>query len=410
MAKTIKIKHPTVPSKEETFLTAALSAAGTASTVRSNEGWAANDVAILGRPGQEQSEQVLVTSVSGNTTINHAAVKFAHGVNTPLFRSDYNQISVERKPTGGSFAVIAEGLQNIEWDEKQGYTYVDIAAGEDEDTYRWRFYNSGSGSYSPYSGSLPASGLTYDYAGYIIEQIRLFGKIPAELGLTDIDLLRMLNRGQQRVDTLAPSGGRWWFALTEDTTSTRITSIADTYKYDLTSNFRAMDVVKVLDENDVKINLSFSPLIEFDALKQDDADTSSHNNSTRIWTLLPPDSDNTVGYFGVHPTPEDASIYFYRRYWRFLPTLTSSFSQTLIPLPETLFNWAMREIYRLREDMDNANYYEQAFNDNVKMLTRLQRRQIGQAELVRFRGQRGYSRLFGEFNVQAGDFYRENYW
>jgi len=410
MAKTLKIKHPPIPSKEETFLTSALSASGVASTVRSNEGWANNDVVIFGRPGQEQVEQVLASGVTGNTQIDHAAVKFAHGQNTPLFRSDYNQISVERKPSGGSYSEIAEGKVNIEWDEKDGFSYVDVAAGADGDTYKWRFYNSGSGAYSPYSGELLASGMTYQYAGYIIEQIRLFGKIPAELGITDLDILKMLNRGQQRVDTLAPSGGRWYFTLTEDTTSTRITSIADTYKYDLTSNFRAMDVVKVLDENDLKINLSFSPLIEFDALKQDDTDTASHNNNTRIWTLLPPDEDNTNGYFGVHPTPEDTSIYFYRRYWRFLPELTTPFSQTLIPLPETLFNWAMFEIYRLREDRETAAEYKADFNENIKMLKLLQRRQIGQAELQRFRGQRGYSRLFGEYNVQAGDFYRENYW
>lgn len=408
--KTIKIKHPVIPSKEETFLTAALASSGVASTVRSNEGWAANDVLIFGRPGQEQTEQVLASGVTGNTQIDHAAVKFAHGVNTSIFRSDYNQISIERKPSAGSFGEIAEGKINIEWDEKEGFTYVDIAAGADGDTYRWRFYNSGSSSYSPYSGELLASGMTFSYAGYIIDQLRLFGKIPADLGITDLNLLKMLNRGQQRIDSLAPSGGRWWFTLTEDTDASRITSIANTYKYDLTSNFRAMDVVKMLDADDVKINLSYCPLIEFDLLKQNNADTANHSNYVKNWTLLPPDSSNTIGYFGVHPTPEDTSIYFYRRYWRFLPELTSPFSQTLIPLPETLFNWGMREISRLREDIDNANYYEKAFNDNVKMLIRLQRRQIGQAELQRFRGQRGYSQMFGTYALTSDEWLRETFW
>lgn len=410
MAKTIKIKHPPLPSKEETYLTAQTAAAATASTVRSNEGWAANDVMILGRPGQEQCEQVLVTSVSGNSTINHAATKFAHNKNAPIFRSDYNQISVERKPSGGAYAVIAEGLKNIEWDEKDGFSYVDVAAGVDGDYYKWRFYNSGSASYSSYSGELPASGMTHLYAGYIIEQIRLFSKLPAELGLTDQDLLRILNRGQQRVDSLAPSGGRWWFTLTEDTDATRVTSVANTFKYDLPSTFRAMDVVKVLDEDDMKRNLSFVPLIEFDAMKQNNADTSTHNNTVSSWTLLPPDSSNTVGYFGVHNTPEDTSLYFYRRYWRFLPELTSPFSQTLIPLPEVLFSFAMHMIYRLREDSDTANDYLKDFNEGIKMLKLLQRRQIGQAEFQRFRGQRGYSRLFGDYNGAIGDSHRENYW
>lgn len=407
MSKLIKIKHPLLPSEEETYLTIKYLASGNY-TVKSNEGWNTNDIAVIGYPGDEKTEQVIVNGISGNTVISPtAAGKFEHAIDTPLFKSRYNQISLERKPSGGSFAEIAEGKSNIEWDERDGHSKLRVAAGADSDTYRWRFYNSASGEYSQYSGELPGTGLTQFHAGYLIEAARYFGKIPANIGVDDLDILRSLNRGQREIDTMHD---RWWFALTEDDSSSRIASVANTFKYNLTSNFRGMDVLRVLDEEDQKYNLSFIPLIEFDSYKTDDQNTSNHGNHPKFWTLLPPDSDNTIGYFGVHETPEDTALYFYRRYWRFLPELTSFASTTLIPLPEALMNWAIFELYKLREDRDNASFYYQLYTENVRMLKQIQKRQIGQAEIARFRGQRGYSQLFGALAFQSVDTIRERYW
>jgi hypothetical protein len=407
MAKTIKVKNPVLPEKEDTFLTTKYTSGATLA-VKDTEGWAANDVAVVGHAGDEQAEAGLLNSITAPSAINlTGALKFPHAVDQPVFRSDWDKISLERKPSAGAFAQIVEGLFTIEWDERDGFSKIPVAAGVDSDTYRWRFYNSGSLTYSDYSGELPGTGLTQFHAGYLIEVVRYFGKIPAHLGIKDLDILRSLNRGQREIDTMHD---RWWFALTQDTTGTRITSIADIFQYDLTSDFRGMDVLQVLDINNQKYNLSFMPLIEFDAYKIDNAATAGHSDSSRIWTLLPPDSSNTIGYFGVHPTPKTTGIYFYRRYWRFLPELTSFASKTLIPLPETLINWALFELYKLREDRDNASFYYQLYTENVGMLKKIQRRQIGQAEIARFRGQRGYSRLFGELTNQNIDTIRENYW
>lgn len=407
MAKVIKVKNPVLPNKEETYLTSKYTT-GTALTVANNDGWADNDILVAGRPGKEQTEAGSVASTTGATTITlDAALDFDHSKNTPLFRSAYDQISLERKPSGGSFAEIAEGKVDIQWDERDGFTKISVAAGVDSDTYKWRYYNSKSTSYSAYSGELPGTGLTQQHAGFLIDSVRFFGKLPAFKGISDLDILNMLNRGQRQVDTYHD---RWFFALTEDDSSSRVQAVANTYKYDLTSDFRGMDALFVLDTNSQKYKLKYRPLIAFDPLKTDDANTANHANDTRVWTLLPPDSSNTVGYFGVHPTPSDMTNYFYRRYWRFLPELTSFASKTLIPVPEVLINWALFELYKLREDRDNALFYFQQFQDGVGILKRLQRRQIGQAELMQWRGQQGFSNLFGELGVQNIDTLRENYW
>ena len=408
MAKIVKIKNPVLPQQEETFLTTKYTS-GTSLTVKNNEGWADNDIAVVGNIGEEKAEAGLVSGISGNTTITiDSALKFDHPIETPLFRSQYNQISLEQKASGGSYAEIAEGKQNIEWDEADGYSKISVATGVDGDTYKWRFYNTLTGGYSIYSGELPGTGLTQFHAGFIINNLRKFGKIPAHLGLTDLDLLDILNDGLRDIDTQAP-GGRWWFALTEDTDATRITAVAGTYKYDLPSTFRAMDVLKVYDTNDLLYNLTFIPRIQFDAGIRDQS-TSSRNDRTAQWTLLPPDSSNTVGYFGVNPIPSTATNYFYRRYWRYLPTLTSFASSILIPLPDTLFNYGMYKLYRLREDKENANTYLGYYFENIKQMIRMESRQVGQPELLRFRGQKGFQKLFGATSGNYNDSSRENYW
>lgn len=407
MAKIIKVKNPQLPQKEETVLTAKYSS-GTTLTVKNNQGYAADVIVIAGYPGDEKTEQQIVATVSGATTITiDAALKFSHAIDTPLFMYSYNQISLERKASGGAWAQIAEGLVDIQWDEKDGFTKISVAAGVDSDTYRWRFYNSATTTYSDYSGELAGTGLTHKQAGYMIEVVRSVAKIPANLGIDDLWLLRSFNRGQRQVDTMHD---RWFFALVDDDASTRIQAEADVWKYDLPDTFRAMDVVQVLDTNSQRYNLSYIPSIAFDKYKIDTSAGAS-SDATVMWTLLPPDSSNTVGYFGVHPTPDTTTNYFYRRYWRFLPDLTTFASSTLLPLPETLINWALFEIYKLREDRDNAMFYYQQFLENINMLRRLQRRQVGQSQLFRFRGQRAFQDMFGSSAVPSNtDWYRENYW
>ena len=407
MSKTLQIKHPQLPEKEETSL-AVKYTTGTALTVINNDGWADNDILVAGMPGREKTEMGKVSGVTGDQQIDlDAALKFSHGIDTPLLRSSYDQISLERQPSGCAFAEIVEGKKNIQWDEKDGHTKIEVAAGLDADNYRWRFYNSLTTTYSPYSGTLPGTGLTQFHAGYLIKMVRFFGKMPAFKGITDNDILKSLNRGCRRIDTLHD---RWFFALTQDTDDTRVQSVASTYKYGLPSNFRGMDTLSILDENSQKYNLLYRPLIVFDALKVDDLNTANDNNNSKEWTLFPPDTSNTVGYFGVHPTPKDTSVYFYRRYWKFLDELTNFASLTPIPLPEILINYALFELYKLREDRDNAKSYWQQFQEDIVMLKRLQRRQIGQAQITHYRGQTGFAKLFGTLGLQNLDVIRENYW
>lgn len=407
MAKLIKVKNPALPQKEDTFLTEYNPGDNTL-TVKNNQGFSSNDIVVVGHPGYEKTEQAVVSSTTGDTTITlSGALKFSHGIDTPVYKYDYNQISLERKPSAGAFAEIAEGKVNIQWDERDGYTKIQVAAGLDSDTYKWRFYNTSSTAYSDYSAELPGGGLSFYHAGFLVSAVREFAKIPANAGVSDKFIMAALNRGQRKVDTMHDL---WWFSKTIDTDATRVQSEADVYKYDLPNGFRAMDVVQVLDENDRRYDLDYVPRVVFDSLKQNNADTATHTSNTSQWTLLEPDSDNYNGYFGVHPTPDDDTLYFYRRYYQYLPELTTFASRTLIPLPEILFDYALYEIYRIREDRENASDHLGFFKDGVNLMKRVQRRQAGQAQLLHFRGQRGFADLFGGLTNLDADTMRELYW
>lgn len=407
MAKVLRIKNPRLPDREQTFLTAKYTS-GTTLTVKNNNNFEDNIFAVLGVPGREKTEIGKVASITGASTVTlDAALSFSHKIDTVIYRSEYDQISIERKASGGAYAQIAEGLVNIQWDEQDGNTKVSVAAGVDSDTYKWRFYNSLATTYSDYSGELPGSGLTQFHVGSMIKSIRYFGKMPAFKGITDIDILNSLNRGQREIDIQAPDG-RWWFTLVEDSDTTRVTSVVGQSKYDLTSDFRAMDVIQVLDLNSQKYNLSYLPRPVYDAYKTDQSSTL-YSDSTMQWTLLPPDTDNTVGYFGVYPTPATTGIYFYRRYWRYLPELTSFASKTLVPVPEVLVNYALYEIYRLREDRDNALFYYGLFEKGLKLIHGLQRRQLGQQQILNYRGQNGFANLFGNPGLQSSENIVTNY-
>ena len=151
MALRVRIKHPDVSLEETSHLTSDYSS-GVTLTIASSDDFAANDYVVVGNPSEESAELGRVSAVPDNTSLTlSAALKFSHAAGTPLYRSLYNQISLERKPASGSYAIIAEGLIEIDFDSKDGFTIVSVAAGVTTDTYKWRFYNAASGSYSAYS-------------------------------------------------------------------------------------------------------------------------------------------------------------------------------------------------------------------------------------------------------------------
>jgi len=398
----LSIKNPDVSREEVTNLTANSAAAASSLTVASNDDIAANDYLSLGNPGEEQTELVRVASITGNNTVTlSGTTKFAHSSGTAIFRSLYNQISLERKPSAGAYALIVEGLIDIDIDAPDGFTIVSVAAGISTDTYKWRFYNAASGTYSSYSDELAGTGLGRTSVGYLIAEVRQFAGIPDHQALSDEQIIKYFNDCHDRIEA---NYDRWWFLLTE-TTSTVTT--ASQYNYALPSDFARMEAL-LFDDTQLNYRLHFVPLPEFDQLRIDDA-TMPDDDTLKYYTLLPPDGDSAKGYFGVHPVPETSSLVFTVRYYKEMATLDSFGDTTPVPLPEILVNYSLSQYYKSKENFTTAETYHNQYLQGIEMLKRLQRREVGEAEFLKWRGHRGRAKLFGSREDAYSDTQRENY-
>lgn len=403
MALRLRIKHPDFFQEEISNLTANVAAGATTLTVASNNGFSQNDIIVVALPGKEQSEMVKVSSVSGNNTITlSTGTRFAHGEGSTIYRSLYDQLSVERKPISGAYAEIDEGKIAIDVDSDDGHTIVSIAAGISTDTFKWRFYNSASGSFSSYSDELSGTGAPRNSVAYMLTEFRQTARIPDHKKVTDEQIIRWFNDGQDRVET---NGDRWWFLLTENTSKVTIPS---TFKYALPSDFARMEAL-LYDDGDIKIRLNNIPLSTFDQLKITQS-TAPDDDTIRDWAFLPPDSDNLKGYFGVDPTPATAGLVFTIRHYREMPDLDTFGDTTLIPLPEVLVNFALFSFWKSRGQETTAQYYYQLYLQGIEMLKKLQRREVSQAGFVKWRGHRGKAKEYGNRVGFYSDTIRENYW
>jgi hypothetical protein len=144
---------------------------------------------------------------------------------------------------------------------------------------------------------------------------------------------------------------------------------------------------------------------EMDYLKQDQL--QDNDDGASKWTIRPPDSTSTKGYIEIYPTPDTACGYIYFRYYKEMTDLDSYGDTTDIPIPRLLVDFAVAQMWRIRQDDAKAQYYETRFKDGVGLLRRGNRRQVGQPDFIQFRGQSSYRRYYGE-TENVNDV--ENYW
>jgi len=224
----IKIPHPQLGS-QKTFLTADCAAAASSSTVENYSGFAADEYVVFGEPGQEQSEIVLLTSVTASTTLGHTTGPvFAHNVETPIYEIGFNQIEIYWSATKtGTFALLATIGINV--DQKQTI-YYDAAA----TTARWykvRFKDVKDTLYSPYSAVTQGSGWTSSSVRGMTDQVL------AESGFSDDSgtrerIRRLLNN---EVKQLTQAISKLHTTVLTTYTTQSLTS--GTYQYDLPTRF-----------------------------------------------------------------------------------------------------------------------------------------------------------------------------
>lgn len=164
----LKAQHPDLTGLEKAYLTAAVSAAGTALTVDSNNGFAANDYVVIGTLGSTKTELRKISSVSGNTTINLVgdAVAFDHGKDTVITKIPFNQVKFYRATSsGGTFSAI----QTLTIDVDQAETVYDYTAGVTTDYFKFSYNNSQTSTESTLSEEFAGTGPDEYNVGRVID-------------------------------------------------------------------------------------------------------------------------------------------------------------------------------------------------------------------------------------------------
>ena len=154
---------------------------------------------------------------------------------------------------------------------------------------------------------------------------------------------------------------------------------------------------------DVTYHLRYIPPLEYDYEAKDNL--ADEDDELHFYTL-----DLANSEFKIWPIPETAGYYFYLRYYKKMADLESYGDETDIPLPQMLEDYATSEILRMKGEEARATIYEQKFLDGIKLLSQMQKKQVGQPEsLIRFRGRKPLQRYYGEPRVYD-DSSKEKYW
>lgn len=127
---------------EKTTVGATQASAGTALELENNQGFVANDFAVIGREGSEKAELRGIDTVNSdqkNITLK-TATKFVHSQFEEVVKYAYNQRRIYRKLVSeSSFSLIA--TIDIEVDRPLGTFYQD-STGVDTAQYKATYYNS----------------------------------------------------------------------------------------------------------------------------------------------------------------------------------------------------------------------------------------------------------------------------
>jgi len=397
----LRVKNPDLTKQERTWLTAQYTT-GTSLSVQNTEVWADNNIAVVGNPGEEKTEATDLTATPPDlTTLTVTALNFTHNKDTVVYKSKWDQVEISSKPSGGSYSILT--TIDLQWDKPE--TLYDDTTGLTTDTYKFRFKNSQTTTYSAYSDELLASGYGRDAVFTMATNIRRKVRDLDAKVFTDDEIIDALDTQQSNIEADHP---RAWFLRK---TGTAIPTVASTSTYNTPTDLNYWDKLQfnyVNGNTDVTYNLHHVTNAEMDALKEDN--NATDRDELRSWTERPPTTSVTNGQFQVHPTPESANLNLTPIYWQKFSTLNSMGDTTELPDPEILENLVARELEFRQGNTDRATVWGQSAIEGIRRLFAKNRRQRGEPGFLKFIGQKGARNLFGQGTRNIiTDADRENY-
>jgi len=207
---------PDLSGFEKTYLAQDYSAAVTSLILLSGQNFSANQYLIIGEPGHEETEIVLMSAISSNTA-TVGTTKFAHARGTVVRFIPYNQVEISSATSvGGSYSVLATVSIRVDALE----TFYEAVSDAITKAYKIRFKNANDTTYSDYSDEVTGAGYAYNTV-YSIKKRALDDKGETiDKTLTDEFLNESLWEARRELDS---ESKRWPFRTSFNTDIGNIT-------------------------------------------------------------------------------------------------------------------------------------------------------------------------------------------
>ena len=227
-------------NRESTQLTAAIAAGATVLTLKAidSNAWADNDWILVGEIGSPNAEILQINgAVSSGTslTVENAGggARFAHSVDEPVYRLDYNQAKFYRNATDNFTGAALLATKNLQMDDFE--TRYDDTANTTGFGFV-RFFNSETSALSPVSDGMPYAGQERKSLGEMIKKIRTLVDEQDSNFLTDDEITDAINDLQRDI-----IDERLW---TFDEIELSLSSVADQFIYDKPSLIKTLHTVR----------------------------------------------------------------------------------------------------------------------------------------------------------------------
>ena len=340
----IRINPPALDG-QETSLSSDVAAAATSSTVENNKSFANNDYVVFGLPGEELTEIVKLTGVSGTTTISHSTGPvFAHTARTPISQIMYNQVKIYSATSEtGSYSL----LDTVDLTLDQDYTIYRDTAGTESTWYKIKYYNATTLALSSFSSVVKGTGYTDEsLASMTDEVLEEFG----DLGSKEISRDRVKNLLKAAVRKVILEVIKVYSEYRKQYTTATHTS--GTALYDLPTRF--LDFVRV-DVNYTGSGATAAYKVEtFESEAEGQPDTSYQTFDPHVFIR--------GDQYGLRPTPTSNSGTTFIWYWDYPAVMVNESDVHGMPfgIREILINYALFRLW-LPKDKDTAAIYRQEY-------------------------------------------------
>lgn len=323
---------------QQTRLTANTAASDTSSAVENNDGFANNDYVVFGKIGEEKTEVVKLSGVTGNAQIDHTTGPvFDHSARTKVSQIKYNQVKIYSATTeDGTYSLVT----TIDLDLDKAQTIYDDTSGTSSTWYKVKYYNETTTALSSYSSPVQATGFTFQSLRSMVDEVlEEFGDPDSE----EINRNKVRTYLRAGVRKLTMELIKNYPDYQKAYTTQALTS--GTATYDVPTRFLAL--------NRIDINWSGSDTDDAHKCKIFADESDQYPDTTYYKT------DPRVSFRGdqfvIKPTPDNSSGYAFMWYWEYPEEMTDDSDDHGLPYGarDSLVAYALYRCWRPK-DPDKA--------------------------------------------------------